>query len=324
MALPLILSGPILRRVEPNLVAVQVALSQSATIKLALWENRIKTTDAKDTNIWFKTPDPGAKTIRIADSLHLCVVTVRLPDAKKLTPEKLFSYDLEITTTGSTTKQNFKSLGLLANNPLNADPDGDNVKQLALGYETDFLPCVTLSPNELTKLKLIHGSCRDLASKFPDGLAWVDDLLTADTAFADSLKRIHQMFLTGDQIYADDVLRPMLLMLNDFAKTLFGPTKEQLPLIAKPATTTQLFDVDTLRFPAGFRHNIIVNEAGMTSNDAESHLLSFGEFCAMYLFVWNNEIWPDFPPFDKPDPADATKRIKTFALPQNWETTVGP
>jgi len=80
--------------------------------------------------------------------------------------------------------------------------------------------------------------------------------------------------------------------------------------------------VDLLHFPSRRRHNLIVNEAGMTSTDAESHLLSFGEFCAMYLFVWNNDVWPDFPPFDKPLP-DGTRQ-QTFALPANWATQVGP
>src|SRR4051812_8752329 len=96
MPLPLILSGPILRRVEPNLVAVQVALSQACTVKLSLWENQIKAGDAKDTNLWFRTPDPGAKSIRIGAQLHMCVVAVRLPEAKKLVAERLYSYDLEL------------------------------------------------------------------------------------------------------------------------------------------------------------------------------------------------------------------------------------
>jgi hypothetical protein len=324
LPLPLILSGPILRRVEPSLVTVQVALNQACTVKLSLWENQIKTTDATDTNIFFKSPDPGVKSIRIGDGLHMCVITAHLPEAKKLVPERLYSYDLELTPTGQTTKQNFKSLGLLANDPPNADPDGANTKRLALGYEVDLLPCVTLPPNALTDLRLIHGSCRDLATSFPDGLAWIDDLLSAGKAYNASKTRVHQLFLTGDQIYADDVLPPLLFMLNDFTKTIFGTTKEQLSIVAKPdLTKTTAFDADLLHFPPRRRHNIIVNEAGMTSTDADSHLLSFGEFCAMYLFVWNNEVWPDFPPFDKAVPGK-TEREQVFALPPAWDATVGP
>lgn len=332
MPLPLILSGPILRRVEPGLVAVQVALNQACTVKLSLWENQIKASDATDTNLWFRSPDPGTKSVRVGDGLHVCVVTVKLPEAKRLVPERLYSYDLELTPTGQTTKQNFKSLGLLANDPANADPDGDNTKRLALGYETDLLPCVVLPPKELTSLRLIHGSCRDSDTQFPDGLAWVDDLLSRGTAYKSALERPHQLFLTGDQIYADEVPAPMILMLNELGRTLVG--KEQLPLVAKPdLTKTTPIEADSLRFPARHRHNIVVNEGGMTTTDGASHLLSFGEFCAMYLFVWNNEVWPDFPVFGKradgttvppfaatdPDPSV----VETFALPKDWSTQVG-
>jgi hypothetical protein len=312
MALPLILSGPILRRVEPNLVAVQVALSQACTVKLSLWENQIKTTDATDTNLWFRTPDPGAKSIRIGDQLHMCVVTARLPEAKKLIPERLYSYDVEITVTGQTAKQNLKSLGLLANDPANADPDGANTKRLALGYEVDLLPCVVLPPNALTDLRLIHGSCRDTDTPFPDGLAWCDDLLSGEQAYKSPLKRPHQLFLTGDQIYADEVARPLIVMLNEFGRTVVG--KEQLPIIAKPdLTKTTPIEADLLHFPPGRRHNIVVNEGGMTTTDGAGHLLSFAEFCAMYLFVWNSEVWPAFPPFEKTQPD----------LPADWDTQVG-
>jgi hypothetical protein len=37
--LPLLLAGPILRRVEPTLVSVWVALRDAATASLMLWEN---------------------------------------------------------------------------------------------------------------------------------------------------------------------------------------------------------------------------------------------------------------------------------------------
>jgi hypothetical protein len=41
MALPLMLAGPILRRVEPTLVSVWMALSDPATIRITLWQGRV-------------------------------------------------------------------------------------------------------------------------------------------------------------------------------------------------------------------------------------------------------------------------------------------
>lgn len=294
MALPLVLAGPILRRVEPNLVAVWVALNKACTCKLALWENQIAATDASDSNVWFRSPDPGTKSVRVGDNLHLAVITVRLPEAKKLQPERLYSYDVELVVQGQSAKQNLKSLGLLTHDPANADPNGDNVKRLALGYEVGLLPCLVLPPKELTSLRLAHGSCRNPNNALPDGLAWVDDLFTTDKAYASALKRPHQLFLTGDQIYADDVSRPMLHMLAETVTTLFGTMKEELPF-SDPAQETKVGTAaaSVVNFPPGKRLNLLRNDAGMTTMDGHSHLMSFGEFCAMYLYVWSNEVWED-------------------------------
>lgn len=305
MPLPLILAGPILRRVEPSLVAVWVALRDASTIKLSLWEGQIEAPDQEDHTLWFRSPDPGVKTIRLGNKLHIVVVTLRLPEAKTLVRERLYSYDLEITPDGQTTKQTLKSLGLLNNDPPNADPDGDHTKRLALGYETGMLPCIVLPPKELKDLKIVHGSCRDSDNDFPDGLAWLDDLLSNDKAYTSAITRPHQLFLTGDQIYADEVPRPLLKMLNDAVKELFGTTLEQLPL-RDPSDPKKTISVpaDLIHFPIGRRGNLIRNEAGMTTTEGASHLMSFGEFCAMHLSVWSNELKNALSPDAFPPPED--------------------
>ena len=293
MALPLVLAGPILRRVEPNLVSVWLALRDASNLKLALWEGQIKASDAQDGNIWFRSTDP-VKTVRIGDSLHVVVVTLRLPSDKTLVPERLYSYDVEITPQNQSTKQTLKSLGLLTNDPPNADADGDHVKHLALGFEPDLLPCLLLPPNELKDLKIVHGSCRNINTPHPDALAYLDDLLTKDQAYKSAIKRPHQAFHTGDQIYADDVPRLLLDMLSKTAQQLIGATREHLPFrddSHPPKVVTE--EANLINFPVGVRKNIIVNEAGMSTTDGDSHLMAFGEFCAMYLYVWSNVCWED-------------------------------
>ena len=320
MDLPPVLAGPILRRVEPNLVAVWVALRDASTVKLALYENQIGASDADDINLWFRTPDPGVKTIRIGDKLHLVVVTLRLPSGKTLIPERLYSYNLEIISDGQTEKQTLQTLKLLGNDPPDAGPDGDHTKHLALGYEPELLPCLVLPPKEITDLKLVHGSCRDIANNFPDGLAWLDDLLSTEKNYTSALKRPHQLFMTGDQIYADDVPRPMLSMLSETVQTLFGSTAESLPFTNRQAAPPQVetATANLTNFPAGARLNLIRNEAGMTSNDGASHLLSFGEFCAMYLYVWSNVCWGDqlgrLPPAEELPPKDFETKISSPVL----------
>jgi hypothetical protein len=324
MDLPLILAGPILRRVEPNLVSVWVALSAACTVKLSLWENQIKASDAKTDTVWFRSPT-GVRTLRVGDNLHIIVVALKLPTNKTLVPERLYAYDLEFTWPSQSTPQTLKSLGLLRNNPDNADPDGKNTKHLALGYEVDLLPCVVLPPKALTALKLVHGSCRNPNTDFVDGQAWVDNLLSTGAAYKSAIQRAHQLFLTGDQIYADEVPRLLLFRLNQLSQQLFGSVQEQLPLVDRTQPTKPLLvTADCQNSPEGYRHNLIVNEAGMTTTAGHSHLMSFREFCAMYLVVWSNVCWQgfpqDIPTFDaltQPKSLEALPEVLRRALTQN-------
>src|SRR5262249_500160 len=203
MPLPLILAGPILRRVEPALVSVWIALREQCTVKLSLWEGGQVMSGERTA---LRTgPDPAMPTLRIGNQLHLAVVTLKLPAGQTLTPGRIYSYDLTLQTSAGT--QTLQSLGLLADVP---------GKHLALGYETNMLPSFATCPPALNQLRLVHGSCRRASANLSDGLAWVDEaLLAKDQAYKDARSRPHQLFLTGDQIYADDVSRPHLFFLNE-------------------------------------------------------------------------------------------------------------
>jgi hypothetical protein len=48
--------------------------------------------------------------------------------------------------------------------------------------------------------------------------------------------------------------------------------------------------------PVGDRQWLVRKLAKFTSENAGNHLLSFGEFAAMYLTTWNGENWPEFSP----------------------------
>lgn len=284
--LPLMLAGPILRRVEPTLVSVWVALREQCTVKLSLWENGPnELVKAEDRAPLVSGPEAGAKTLRLGEQLHLVVVSLTLQTGQALQPGRIYSYDLTIETQSGV--QTLKSLGLLKDDP---------GKHLALGYATDVLPSFAWCPPALNQLRIVHGSCRRASAPLPDGLAWLDEaLLERDKAYQDPLKRPHQLFLTGDQIYADDVARPHLFFLNELGNVLIGTRQEagdpvpieQLPAVGKS------FPADLIHFPVGFRLKLIKNDGGMTSQDGHSHLLSLGEFSAMYLTVWSSACWPD-------------------------------
>lgn len=309
MNLPLILAGPILRRVEPALVSVWLALRESASVTLSLWDGL--PTPAKPSF----TSSPPAPTLRLGDKLHLVLVTLKIPTetGQTLLPDHLYYYDLTIKTKAGETK-NLKSLNLLRDGITDGQP------HLALGYAPDFLPSFSLPPAELEDLRLVHGSCRRPNSSMPDGLVWVDDLINEARLDHSSYarKRPHQLLMTGDQIYADDVARLHLYMLNDLSKILIGTTgmipverltvehvKQDVDETGEPdgaPPEPHSLPADRQRFPVGMRYDLIVEESRMTSADGHSHLLSFGEFCAMYLSVWSNSCWPtaaEFPPVEQ-------------------------
>ncbi len=214
MPFPVMLAGPILRRVEPTLVTVWVALRESATLQLKLWNGLVQDTSSSPL---FSGPAnqevPGAiantsATIRIGDQLHIGVVTFKLPpDKNTLLPHLTYSYNVTITTEAGT--HDLKSLGLLKTVESEGKPN------LALGYGNGFLPSFALPPAELTDLRILHGSCRRINRNVPDGLAWVDDFIEPEHANAKG--RPHQLLLSGDQIYADDVNAPFLRIIMKVA-----------------------------------------------------------------------------------------------------------
>lgn len=171
-----------------------------------------------------------------------------------------FSYDLQIfDRRDPTTPINLRALGLLEN-------------PVPLGYERDELPAFRTCPQELDRLVIVHGSCRQLFSvppveddpaadddpfvpppdwprerptEFPehdgkpypfppdeypllpkrDGMLWVDTLIEARgpvPMVEPMVERPHQLFLTGDEIYADQTPPALLPALNNLARVLVG------------------------------------------------------------------------------------------------------
>jgi hypothetical protein len=323
VSLPFVLAGPILRRVEPKLVSVWIALSRPANVTITLWEQRSKGGAGE-----FFRSNPPTTTLHIGDNLHVAVALLRIPaDSQKvLKPSVIYSYDLTIVEGAKT--HTLASLGLLKDIPTaNGGPPGSERPHLALGYAEDFLPSFALPPDKLEDLRLVYGSCRRPANEHPDAMAMIDDLVTfkdpvkqPKPLYEDPLKRPHQLVLGGDQIYADDVWAGHLIMLNPLANELIGLYKdpqspkpqELIPLETIPVDRLHLDNdaldpkhkdgwapggptmlvCDLVTFPAGRRRSAILRVAQMTTTDAESHLLTFGEFAAMYLMVWSNACWP--------------------------------
>ncbi|WP_341676919.1 hypothetical protein [Niveibacterium sp. SC-1] len=318
LQLPLLLAGPILRRVEPTMVCVWVALSENAALTLRLWEGRVA---FDEPNVFVESQPEHQQMLRVGQRLFVGMVALKIDatSPKKLQPARLYSYDIEVRVGAD--RHTLKTLGLLRDGVV----DGHPVK--ALGYADDELPHFALPPTELTDLRILFGSCRRPGNSHLDAMVYIDDMMIdhgatpATCPHADPARRPHQLFLGGDQIYADDSSPLHLSLLIELARELIGrddagEVRERLPLdhIRKASTAAPnslddygpgltrgeggsvaedfLLPADTPYFPPARRYLSTTVEAQMTSTDGQSHLFGFGEFAAMYLSVWSNAVWP--------------------------------
>ena len=178
---------------------------------------------------------------------------------------------------------------------------------LALGYELDRLPTFATPAPVLADLVLVQGSCRRTNATGPDAMAYLDDLIEEHRL--DIRRRPQQLFLTGDQIYADDLSGCLLPQVNAIGREVLGFT-ETLPIenVARP--------VDLTEFPIARRRRLVREIGRFSTNDGLHHLLSYAELVAMHLLVWSPRLWrPLAPPTEAFVPSD---RVAANHL-SDWE-----
>jgi len=274
-SLPLVLAGPILRRVEPEVVTVWIALREPRTVRMDLWlgvhrNNQLGTSMDNSTSI-HSTISPS---IRIGANLHLVLLSMDLSNTP-LGAGMLYSYNISFSPS-----TDLNTEGLLE------DKDDTFAKSLALGFVQGQLPTFIVPGLDLNDLVIAHGSCRKAHGAGIDALSGLDNIIK-NSLINGSVKRPHLLFLTGDQIYADDVALPLLPLLTDAANVLVSG-REKIPVEGV------LHTVNQTNFPLGRRAKLVNETAKFTCGSAGMcHLLSFGEYCATYLFYWSNVLWPD-------------------------------
>jgi hypothetical protein len=332
--LPFVLAGPILRRAEPRAVAVWVALSRPATVALSLWEGLRKSA----TPVAPIARSPAVPALRVGARLYIAlVVAERKSPEVPLQPGVNYAYDLELKVGGETKTRTLASEGLLGRFDAAGLAADDWASLEPLGYAAGLLPSFALPPAQLTDLRIVYGSCRRVANSHFDAMPWIDTLINdafggqtrAEGAVLGTaaLQRPHQLFLGGDQIYADDLSPLHLILCNRLAHQMISgergaasdtveeltalgaleprpdgePVVESLLLRRAPKRngaaldlTQHVYPATLSRFPAGGRYELTLADARFTSVDGESHLLSFGEFAAMYVSVYSDWFWTGF------------------------------
>jgi hypothetical protein len=293
------------RRVEPQTCSFWVGLSQEATVRASIWKGeRNAPVSSADTPVG----TGELKTRRIAAKLHVAVVTVDLTGGHPLEPGALYSYNLAFAFTGGP-NSDLQGEKLLEDELPAARLAGvDDAAPLhrALGFLKDRLPTFLAPPAKFVGtppaegLRIAHCSCRRAAAESFDGLAAIAPLvLQAD-------QRPHQLYLTGDQVYADDISATHLPMLIALGADVMGGS-QPLPGFppdpraggsgSTPVTGTGL-PGDHANLPPMRRKWLLWQLAGFTGSDTENHAITFGEFVALHLLAWSPRVWRKIPSFE--------------------------
>ncbi|MEG3875350.1 PhoD-like phosphatase [Microcoleus sp. D3_18cC1] len=325
--LPLILAGPILRRTESRAVTVWLALKAPRQVELKVYSTEGGTGEIVDRPLL----QGASSTVQLGKYLHVVAVTAKPINSNLLTSGQIYAYDIKFTgssesNVGGAVPENEKENLISCLWP--ATPDLSALGPETISYFAHQLPTFALPPQDLNYLRIVHGSCRKPHGDGRDALPILDNSIEQFAGTANS--RPHQLFLTGDQIYGDDVADAMLWALTDAGDTLLG-WEESLPLmddaqikknlcisipknsenetaldqereifrespIQKPSDAEYQFK-KPIELQPGTRSDIARDFGGFTAmlvnkpKNAKSHLFSLGEYYAMYLLVWSPVLW---------------------------------
>ena len=321
MALPLLLAGPILRRVDPNLVSVWLALSEPAKVSLVGVRGHRHRGERNPVRHQRARGHVAARGQAAPRPRHRAHSRDRRARASSPTP----STPTTCRSSPAARPHDLASLNMLRDATAEESPDGH--AHLALGYQPDVLPSFAPCPSKLPDLRILYGSCRLPSCRDPDALAYVDDYIADHVQ--DPRSRPHQLVLGGDQVYADDVDTLMMIGLIDLAVELIGAINPDDPAPRhagrarlrrqrhaahgrrrrrrhdRPGQGARRLRRGRQRrrsptgacrsTPTPFRPDAGSSSpsapASSPARTAPTTCISFGEFAALYLLVWSNACW---------------------------------
>ncbi|MEM7421482.1 MAG: alkaline phosphatase family protein [Pseudomonadota bacterium] len=264
--LPLVIAGPIVRKVTENSCYIWVCTSIADAPKLSLTHDST-------------TINGQAQVESIQVGKHAYIHLLHFNSNTHFEDRKRIGYALQFNDSSEQTRWDNEQEALLYSN------------QTVLSFH------YTQTPQTI-----LHGSCRKPHFHGDDALTQVDVL--HETAFSKQTLCPDLLLMTGDQIYADDVAGPMLKAIHHtieqlglFHESLEGAVVsntdelathphgfyEREQLLPQIATNTAL---SSLFFGAK-------KKPVFTSVNAQNHLIGSAEIIAMYLLVWSDALWPN-------------------------------
>ena len=298
--LPLVLAGPILRRVEARRLVFWLATSAAVRVRLTL--------DTGNTAPQVFEPETGSlacQCVSAGERLHILLLDLTLPQDMPAHRWTGYELDLQPMADAGSPWQGWRDWA----------PD--------LCYPGRPSPGFVFQPRVAA---LLHGSCRKPHHREGDGLVVADRLLMdrvvalgkhahgeapssttpvpANPGNSDTTWPALLLF-TGDQIYTDDVAGPMLRAIHGLIAKLGLPV-EALPGVEAAG----VFNADDLtQHPDSYyrREKLLpshkhqrdlievlfggVEKPVFTTDNAHNHLITLAEVLAMYLLVWSPTAW---------------------------------
>jgi hypothetical protein len=251
-----LLAGPIVRRAETERVCIWLATSEPRDAHVEVFAAGGAISGSLGSGL--------GKRVELGPRLFIHLVEVRASGGL-LPANELLTYDLRLQGGELGDTEDLEAMGLL-----------DGPDRITYGE----MPLPSFHVSRARTLNVMHGSCRLLHGGGEDAFMAADEAIAATAT--DVSERPSALFLTGDQIYADDVAAPLIGHIRSLATTLLGPGD----LSSVPGSPP----LDSLSFNG--RRDLATEIAGFTSEKPENHLMSLGEFAAMYLTTWNPEVWP--------------------------------
>lgn len=266
-ALPLILAGPLLRRLETNRIALWLVTTQDIQVRLRFGRT---------------VCHPNVRTIKASPKLFYHLIDGILK--KPFPQDEWIKYKIELRH-DDTNWENITEL----------DPDLLYPGQDSLGFQI---------PSRVSTI--LHGSCRKPHHPSGDGLVEADNFLQKllngerkDTDWPSML------VLCGDQIYADDVAAPTLSAIHSLIGTLQLPSEDlsqlDVPYLKCAEDVYQHPNCyygrgDILPYEKGERALFDMLFEGVrkpifTTDTAHNHLITLHEHLMMYLLVWSPYPW---------------------------------
>lgn len=267
-SLPLLISGPILRRVSSQSVAFWLVTKQHTFLQLELLPTGMESQEWSSERL-----ERMSKRIRLAEHAHLLLIEIKL--SKPLPLDTWIGYRFQLQ-----------------------DHSGwHDVQTLAPGlcYPNQKTPGFVIHSRVRN---LLHGSCRKPHFPAADGLVRADEQL----ANSQPSEWPALLMMSGDQIYVDDVSAPMLMLMHHIIQTL-GFTNEPLPETDVPDSDSlhkidpHYFDRESLLPKASGAQKCVFAGAHkpiFTSVNAQNHLVSLAEIITMYLLIWSPSLWQHF------------------------------